>query len=335
MKITPSIFVFLGGFLPSHGQEVVSPKWEVEILGPISDGTSAEPVAKPAPIDFKILTSHTKRVHVSEAPEFPDLPPVQGTINVTVQNVEDPGLPDPPVSPLLPATSLDDPPLIEQMEADQETAYNTSLLLISATVYDHSRTLVTISLSGIAEGGISAWSNLDFNHFSAFYSFRVTEANGTEREYALMMGIGNEEALPPDADQPQIPNLPDLPTRGPSFLVIQGDTQGEAIKLLTQLHDLYRKEGAQIEAPITPVKKPKPNGKPISSQPPLSLRTCLFVSGNSKSDSRPAHNPHQMPHEMDRIHWITSTRGSRRSSRSRNSPTPDCPQRWNIELVGI
>ena len=222
-------------------------KWEVEIPGPISDRTRGESPAKPELIDFKVLTSHTKRVYVTEAPEMPDLPSVDGLINVTVQMVEDPGLRDPPSLPPLPSSSPNDPAVIAQMELLQEKFQGTEFIFLSATVYDHSRTLLTVFPNGTTEGQVSAWTNVDFNHFSGFSIFRVTEKDGTERDYGLLMGLGNEERFLPDSDQQPIPELPKLSAIGPSFSVVEGDTQGDAMKILEQLHELYQKEGTKME----------------------------------------------------------------------------------------
>ena len=82
-------------FTSLSAQEIVT-KWDVEIPRPITNGIPSVPAPKPKPIDFKILHSRTTPMDVKEAPEMPDLPPITGTINVTVQVVEDPNLPDPP-----------------------------------------------------------------------------------------------------------------------------------------------------------------------------------------------------------------------------------------------
>jgi hypothetical protein len=243
------MFISLGGFPDLRGEGFPPLQWEVSIPGPIVDGTPAEPVEQPAPIPFKVLTSQTKRVYVTEASEMPDLPPVEGVINVTVQKVEDPGLPDLPLPPPPSAQIQDNPAMVlGQEDVHQENQEDSRLVFVSATVYDHSRTLVTLSPYGTTEGEISAWSNVDFNHFCAFCNFRVTKADGTEHERSLMMGLGNEETVPEDPEQPQIPSLPNLSVGGPSFSVIEGDTQGDGMKLLTELHDLYRKEGGRLEA---------------------------------------------------------------------------------------
>ena len=236
------------GSLPLVSGQDSHIKFDVAISGPISDGSFAQPAPKSEPLDLKVLTSHTKRGYVTEAPEIPDLPPVEGMINVTVQRVQDPGLSAPPSPPQIATPINEDSELMQQMGELQETGGDTFPIMLSATVYDHSRSLLTLSPNGTTGDQITAWSNVDFNHYSAFSTFRVTEANGAEREFALFMGIGNEEAVAPDGDQPEIPRLPDLAVGGPSFSVIEGDPQGEAMKILTQLHDLYRKDGRRMEA---------------------------------------------------------------------------------------
>lgn len=191
---------------------------------------------------------------VTKAPEMPDLPPIKGVINVTVQLVKDPGLPDPP--PPLPALPPSDPAVVARLAEARRNYRGTELVFLSATVYDHSRTLLRIYPNGKADGEIIAWSNLDFNQFGGFASYRVTASDGTFHDYGLLMGIGNENAAAmaqrlarfgKDYDKPQIPKLPDLAVYGPAFLVIEGQENGEAMATLTQVHDLYRKEGARIE----------------------------------------------------------------------------------------
>lgn len=254
MKFLPIPLALLGGLLSLHGQERVAPKWDVEIPERISDGTPPEPAPEPEPIDFKVLTSRNQRMEVSEAPEMADLPPIKGTINVTVQMVKDPGLPDPP--PPLPALPPDDPTVLARMKELRENYHGTELVFLSATVYDHSRTLLRIYPNGKIDGEISAWSNLDFNHFSGFSSFRVKNADGTFQDYGLLMGIGNEDTdktrqrlarYGREYDEVDAPKLPDLAGSGPSFVVIDGRQNGEAMNTLTLVHDLYRKEGARME----------------------------------------------------------------------------------------
>jgi hypothetical protein len=255
MKFLPASLALFGGLLPLSGQEKALPEWDVEIPGPISDGTPSSPAPKPEPIDFNVLTSRTKRVEVTEAPEMPDLPPIKGTINMTVQMVEDPGLPDPP--PPLPVLPPDDPAVLARMKEAREKYRGTELIFVSATVYDHSHTFLQIYPNGNIEGEVSAWTNIDFNHFSGFSTFRVKEDDGTFRDYGLLMGIGNSDTVKMRErlaqrgrgfEAPEIPALPDLAVNGPSFVVVEGEKGSEAMNTLSQIHDLYRKEGVRMEA---------------------------------------------------------------------------------------
>lgn len=253
MKFLPVSLSLLGGLLSSRGEEP-APQWDVEIPVPIADGTPSQPAPKPEPIDFEVLTSRTKRIAVTEAPEMSDLPPIKGTINVTVQMVKDPGLPDPP--PPLPALPPSDPAVLARMEELRKNYRGTELVFLSATVYDHSRTHLRIYPNGNVAGEISAWSNVDFNHFSGFSTLRVKDSDGTFRDYGLLMGIGNsatrrirkrnaQHGL--EFDAPEIPALPDLAISGPSFVVASGKQDSEAMDTLSQIHDLYRKEGVRME----------------------------------------------------------------------------------------
>jgi hypothetical protein len=252
-----AIFLEVLFWAQASAQVSPPPEWDISIPGPLCDGTRAEPSPPQKPIDFKILSSFTKRVHVTEAPEMHDLPPVEGTINVTVQRVEDPGLPDPPSPPPLPATTPDDPEVVQRINELREQHRGTDLVFLSATVYNHTCTLLQIYPNGKMEGEISVWTNIDFNHFSGFSTYQVKEADKTVSDYGVLMGIGNCDTPRSsewfarqfsDADRKTIAALPDIAVSGPSYSVIGGDTQGEAMKILTQLHDLYRKEGVRLEA---------------------------------------------------------------------------------------
>ncbi len=251
MKVLPLSLAFLGGLLSSRGEEA-APLWDVEIPAPISDSRPSEPAPEVEPINFKVQSSQTTRVAVTEAPPMPGLPPVKGTINVTVQWVKDPGLPDP--SPL-PALPPEDPAVIARMEELRKNDRGMTIVFLSATVYDHSRTLLRIYPNGNAEGEITAWSNVDFNYFCGVSTFRIKESNGTSHDCQLLMGIGNSDTrltrkrIAGNAFAgPKIPDLPDLASGGPAFVVTGGPKDGEAMNTLAAVHDLYRMEGAKMEA---------------------------------------------------------------------------------------
>ncbi len=252
MKFLPVSLALCCAILPLSAQEEITPEWDVEIPGPIADGAQAEPAQELKSINFKVQTSRIQRVKATEAAEMPDLPPVKGTINFTVQMVEDPGLPDPPAP--LPVLQPDDPAVVSRMDELREKYHGTDLLLLSATVYDHSRTFLRIYPNGKAEGEISAWTNIDFNHFSGWSTYRVKDSDGTFHDCGLLMGIGNTDtkqlksrAVPTERyEGGPIPKLPDV-ANGPAFVVVKGDTDSAAMDSLEQVHELYRKEGARMK----------------------------------------------------------------------------------------
>lgn len=242
--------------LSAQDQEEAGIPAETGIPGPIADGTPTEPAPLSEPLKFRIQSTVTHRVNVEEAPEMAGLPPVKGTINVNVQLVKDPKLLDPP--PPLPALPPDDPAVLARMAELREHYQGTELVFVSATIYDHSRTLLRCYPSGGASKEISGWSNLDFNCFSGFATYQVNGMDGEVRQYGLMMGIGNEDTkqraeLLAKHDRtynaPEIPKLPDLATDGPAFVVTEGDASDkDSMAVITGMHDLYRVEGPRMEA---------------------------------------------------------------------------------------
>ena len=259
MKALPISFALLGLVFPVMGQDKAHlSKWDVEIpeFESIADGTPPKPAAKREPIAFKVISSRTEQKNVVEAPEMHDLPPITGRINVTVRKVEDPGLPDPPKP--LPPIDPEDPAVIARMEELREHYQDTSLIFLSASVYDHKRTLIRIHPNGDTDNEVTAWSNLDLNHLTGFSTYQVNDAvDGTPFYYSFIMGIGNEnpEMLAKLASRngweyepPEIPDLPDVEKGGPAFVVTEGKADSPAMATMEQLHDLYRKEGKRMEA---------------------------------------------------------------------------------------
>jgi hypothetical protein len=194
---------------------------------------------------------------ITEAPEMHDLPPITGTINVTVQLVENPNLTDPPPLPALPP---EDPAVMARLAELSEKHRGTDLVFLSATVYDQNRTFLRIYPNGKVGEEVTAWSNLNFNHFSGFSTCRVKDAeDGTLYDFGLLMGIGGidtrrwkkmAEERGVEYQGPKIPEIPiidDLADGGPSFIVVEGDAKSPAMDTLEQIHDLYRKEGARME----------------------------------------------------------------------------------------
>lgn len=260
MKFSFGVCLLLGMNLSLQAQDPVVPPvvGETAVIGTVADGTPSLPAPVPVKPDFKVKSSFTRRVFVKEAPEMPELPPVKGMIDVTVQLVEDPHIPDPPPAPPLPPSPPDDTAVpVNAAEAGDDNG-SVELVFLSASVFDHKKTRLHW-YSNVASGnGMTAWSNLDFNQFSGFSSYQVKQPDGGLRNYGLMMGIGNEDtanggtggaAQGGASDVTGSPALPDLATQGPAFVVTEGDTSDRrAMEIIEGLHELYRVEGARMQA---------------------------------------------------------------------------------------
>ena len=258
MKISPIVIPLLlvSLWLPTlNADEPRTSGRKLEITAPINDGTRAAPIPKKPKIPYEVVSSNTRRFHVSKAAEFEDLPPIEGTINYTVRLVENPGIRDEDILPL-PYLVPKEPAVVARMAQPSEKYRCTEILFLSATVYDHEKTLLRCHYT---EGRLSesaVWSNLDFNHFSGFSSLTITEKDGTFRNYGVLMGIGNETTPRPskrgkrdrsDEVAEITPDLPDLKTAGPVFIpaeIAKGDEKSMA--LVQALHDLYRSEGEKM-----------------------------------------------------------------------------------------
>jgi hypothetical protein len=221
---------------------------------PITDQKPAVAVYEPESIQFRALSSITSQLQVREAPEMPDLPPIRGTINVTLLRVADPRLPDPPAP--LSALSPNDPGVIAGIKEFRNHFHSRKFIFLSATVYDRSRTLLKIYPNGKSDSWISAWSNIDFSHFSACPRYRIKLEDGKIIDCDLMMGISRIDTYQQrkliarhqkSYISPEIPEMPDLAARGPAFIVNGGNDKGEAMETLQQLHELYRTEGVKME----------------------------------------------------------------------------------------
>ncbi|MCH7225674.1 hypothetical protein [Haloferula sp. A504] len=264
----PSRLLFLCCLAPClHAQETyeedqatTSPIAEVFIPGPIVDGTPPQPPpAPPGKPDFEVVESRTSRMNVVEPPPMHGLPAVTGTVNVTLNRVEDPKLP--PLPEPLPATTPTDPAVLAATEEFRRDYKGTELFFISATVYDRSRTYLRIYPNGVARKEITAWSNIDFNHFSGFSTFRVTREDGSFTDHGMLMGLGNQTAESTERlrelleqngmeySVPEVPDLPDLAVAGPRYVIVEGgDVEDPACEILAYMHRLYATDGARMEA---------------------------------------------------------------------------------------
>jgi hypothetical protein len=254
----PLSFVALGAAV-ANGQSLtdIQPEaaaWDVSLPASLMDVATVEPVQSLPLVFSEVVSSHTTEQFVTEASPDTSLPPVAGRINVTLQVVAPPGFPE-PVDPL-PALPPDDPQVQARLAGLSQTHRGTELAFVSATVYDGSRTLLRIYPNGQAEQAVSAWSNLDFNAFIGYSTYRIDHEDGTHEQRALLMGIGNIKTETMRAllerngktyQAPSIPALPDFEAHGPAFVVVEGSEDAPAMDTLEQLHDLFRKEGARMK----------------------------------------------------------------------------------------
>jgi len=212
------------------------------------------PAVKP---DFQIESTQVKLVDVVESPPMFGLPSVEGTIRLKVHSVADPGLPEPEraFSARFPQPDFSDNPefleRLAQLEKEQEQNLFVS---VSATVFDRNRTRLTCRPlgDGNSHSPAIAWSNIDFNDFRGFGSFKAVGVGGEKRSYQLMMFVGNEDTEQRRAwaaahrikwDKPEIPIL----TKGaPAFIIVSQDPDPASVKLIEDLHALYRDQGKEM-----------------------------------------------------------------------------------------
>jgi hypothetical protein len=220
------------------------------IPGPISEGTPADPASPPVLPDFQIEGTQVRRVEVVEPPPMEGLPPVAGTITLKVHHVADPGLPDPPAP--LPPLAADDPLVVGSLGELRANYRDTRIVFVSATVYDRAYTRLTCYPDGVSAKAVTVWSNVDFNHYTGFATFEVTGTDGEVRGYALLMGIGNQhserhrELLASSGIEYEEPEIPVFTEDGPSFVMLTENPEPEGVKLVEDLHALYRHEGKRM-----------------------------------------------------------------------------------------
>ena len=223
---------------------------EATITGKIADGTPSPPSPPPVLPDFNVKSTVVREIDVVEAPPMSGLPLVEGTITVTAHLVEDPKLPDPPPPPVPSGNSRLNLRLQEPAENEEWSGF----VFVSATVYDHSRTLLRCHPNGNVKKEITVWSNLDFNHFSGFSTFEVKAADGKVRRYNLMMGVGDEdtqkraELLAKHGREYDPPEIPALPDGKPAYVIVDTAPDAGAVQLVEDLHELYRCEGTRMKA---------------------------------------------------------------------------------------
>lgn len=269
------IAVELGAATPAPALDDASevPASETGIPGPIADGTPAPPAPERRLPDFNVRSTTTKKIMREEPSGVPGLPPVRKKVTLSMHLVEDPNLPDPPPPPpAQPPEDMTDPAVLARRAELWAHYQEPEYVFLSATVYDHQRTLVrwwpnrgpaaplTVKLAPVPVLGrwpndkpdveMIAWSNIDFNHLSGFSDYTYKG-----RKFSLVMGVGDlstatMEKWAQRSGRAYIPPVfPELPADGPGFVVTKGDTSDEqAMDVITGLHELYKAEGPRLKA---------------------------------------------------------------------------------------
>ena len=210
-----------------------------------------DPVGPAVPPDFQVLSrTVTKEMAVEPAP-LPGMTPVTKERTVTVDLVADPHLPAPP--PPAPPADPNDPALKARLAAFRATYKPTRMIHFSAATYDFTLTRLSWRSRERPNEEITAWSNIPFEYISGLATHLIKG-----RKYMLFLGYGLENTanlkrlaarrgVPYVA--PVLPELPDLATSGPAFIMIAGDPTGTPeLDFLTGLHEIYPAEAARLKA---------------------------------------------------------------------------------------
>jgi len=234
-----------------NGQE---PLWDVSIPEAIVDDAAQASAEEPTPVVAPLISSHTVQKLVTEPPPMPGLPAITGPVTTTLQVIAAPDLPEPPPLPALPPDS----PEVRARFAQLSQIYQgTEFAFVSVSVYDNHRAFLRIYPNGQMDQEVSAWSNVDFNVFTGWSTYRIHHGDGTYQVCGLLMGISDVQTATMQSlaakagteyRAPVIPTLPDLAAAGPAFQVVSGTPESAAMDTLEQLHDLFRKEGNRMKA---------------------------------------------------------------------------------------
>jgi len=223
---------------------------ETAIPEPFSVASPSLPAPKPELPEYVVKREQVRKVVLEEPAPFPDMQPVRKEVTLTVRLVEDPHLPVPPPPPLSLRADPNDPAVAEFLAAMRAQADKRVFVFLSATVYDHQRTLLSWHANGKPDQTMTAWSNLDFNHFTGFGDYTYHD-----KKYSYMMIVTNEsttvraQMARKNGGEYQPPVFPELPTGSPAFVVTKGDQNNlAAMDVVTGLHELYKVEGTRMRA---------------------------------------------------------------------------------------
>ncbi len=226
--------------------------------------------------EFEVLESRTERVLREEPAPLPDMKPVKKVVDVTVDVVKDPKIPEPQE----PAPATIDPEKAAALRALMAARPRPVFLNLSAMVYDHECTLLRWRVMGtqgtrgtqrtrVIQGtqvpqvpqvtqvtqGIEyeAWSNIDWELLCG--QGKLTH-NGVEYNLFASLFLYDTAVLRRRAVRlgtpyvpPQIPDLP--PDETPAFVVTKGDAADAAATApITALHEYFTAHRAELVAAL-------------------------------------------------------------------------------------
>lgn len=201
--------------------------------------------------EFQVLSrSVTKEMAVEPAP-LPGMTPVSRERTVTIERVADPHLPAPLPPP--PPANPTDPALKARLAAFRAAYQPTRMIGLSATTYDFATTRLRWRSKARPDEPITAWSNLNFEYIRGHSDLKLAG-----EKYMLFLGYGVETTanLKRRAARfgvpyvpPVLPELPELATAGPAFIITEGDATGTPeLEFLATLHAVYPGEEPRLKA---------------------------------------------------------------------------------------
>jgi len=173
----------------------------------------------------------------------------------------------------------------DEFERSPELGEAKEFCFVSATVYDERITRV---MWWHKNEPFVAWSNMDWNVMSGFHEFE-----GRGQRFLMIMGVGAGKVAAHQANDPEftLPELPDLLSEGPKYLLVSGNEENEvALKFMDALHDLYEAEGPRLkEARLLRDKHRKEREAFLKANPPRPQDTTIhFWPRNSSRSPEPS-----------------------------------------------
>ncbi len=240
---TNTILFYLFLCLAIHAQEPVSA--EAVLIDPIVRPqvveTPAEPQERLVVPPENILKS---KIVYRDGQKFT----LQEIVPVDLPPIPEPPAPTPPTKEQLAARA-----------ARKEASDKQVLLMLSATVYNGSHTLLRWSSQGeVPVRTFQAWSNVNFHNLTTLYHFKKNKT-----VYSLLFGIGDEDTAKTAAryarhgrayTPPTIPELPADSGTEPTFQVISGEPTAADLEPIYGLHEIYQENHQALIAETQRIK---------------------------------------------------------------------------------